>query len=471
MDLNHKNILIVGLGISGIAAARFAKKKGAFVTVTDMADEKKLGSYAPMAHKLGVNMELGKHNIETFERSDLIVVSPGVPHTILPIKLAIAKGIPVLGELELAARYIREPVIAVSGTNGKTTTATLLGSMLESSGFKVFVGGNIGNPLIDYADKRGTADIVVAEVSSFQLDTIDTFRPHVGVLLNITADHLDRYPDFKSYARSKGRLFENQRQSDIAVLNGSDPIISSVTKDLNARKLLFRHQENSQAKDSENALISRGNPSTPANITIRMKGHQQISFDLSGTNFPGRHNLENAAAASLAAIAVGGTPEGVQSALKNFKGLPHRIEYIETINHVRFFDDSKATNVDAVIRALETFGEPIILIMGGRDKGGDFRKLLEPVRQHIKKLIVMGEARDNIKSVLEDICREGAQTASTMEDAVFSAYRVASPGDIVLLSPGCSSFDMYSSYAERGEDFCRAISNLKEVKRKKHDQK
>jgi len=429
MDLNHKNILIVGLGISGIAAARFAKKKGASVTVTDMADEKKL------------------------------------------IKRAIAKGIPVLGELELAARYIREPVIAVSGTNGKTTTATLLGSMLESSGFKVFVGGNIGNPLIDYADKRGTADIVVAEVSSFQLDTIDTFRPHVGVLLNITADHLDRYPDFKSYARSKGRLFENQRQSDIAVLNGSDPIISSVTKDLNARKLLFRHQENSQAKDSENALISRGNPSTPANITIRMKGHQQISFDLSGTNFPGRHNLENAAAASLAAIAVGGTPEGVQSALKNFKGLPHRIEYIETINHVRFFDDSKATNVDAVIRALETFGEPIILIMGGRDKGGDFRKLLEPVRQHIKKLIVMGEARDNIKSVLEDICREGAQTASTMEDAVFSAYRAASPGDIVLLSPGCSSFDMYSSYAERGEDFCRAISNLKEVKRKKHDQK
>lgn len=466
MDLNHKNILIVGLGISGIAAARFAKKKGASVTVTDMADEKKLGSYAPMAHKLGVNMELGNHNIETFERSDLIVVSPGVPHTILPIKRAIAKGIPVLGELELAARYIREPVIAVSGTNGKTTTATLLGSMLESSGFKVFVGGNIGNPLIDYADKRGTADIVVAEVSSFQLDTIDTFRPHVGVLLNITADHLDRYPDFKSYARSKGRLFENQRQSDIAVLNGSDPIISSVTKDLNARKLLFRHQENSQAKDRENALISRGNPSTPANITIRMKGHQQISFDLSGTNFPGRHNLENAAAASLAAIAVGGTPEGVQSALKNFKGLPHRIEYIETINHVRFFDDSKATNVDAVIRALETFGEPIILIIGGRDKGGDFRKLLEPVRQHIKKLIVMGEARDNIKSVLEDICREGAQTASTMEDAVFSAYRAASPGDIVLLSPGCSSFDMYSSYAERGEDFCRAIGNLKEVKRK-----
>ena len=467
MDLNRKNILIVGLGISGIAAARFAQKKGASVTVTDMADEKKLGSYASMAHKLGVNMELGKHNTETFERSDLIVVSPGVPHTILPIKRAIAKGIPVLGELELAARYIREPVIAVSGTNGKTTTATLLGSMLESSGFKVFVGGNIGNPLIDYADKRETADIVVAEVSSFQLDTIDKFRPRVGVLLNITADHLDRYPDFNSYARSKGRLFENQQQSDSAVLNGSDPIIHSVTKDLRARKLIFCHQENSQAKYRENAVIRRGDPPTSANITIRMKENQKISLDLSGTNFPGRHNLENAAAASLAAIAVGGTPEGVQSALNDFKGLPHRIEYIATIDDVRFFDDSKATNVDAVIRALETFGEPIILIMGGRDKGGDFRRLLEPVQQHIKKLILMGEAKDKIISVLEETCKERAQTASTMEDAVFSAYGSASPGDIVLLSPGCSSFDMYSSYAERGEDFCHAIGNLKKVKRKK----
>jgi len=467
MDLNHKNILIVGLGISGIAAARFAKKKGASVTVTDMAGEKELGAYAAMAHKLGVIMELGKHNIETFERADLIVVSPGVPLTIPPIKRATAKGIPIIGELELAARYIREPVIAVSGTNGKTTTTTLLGSMLENSGFKVFVGGNIGNPLIDYADKRGTADIVVAEVSSFQLDTIDTFRPRVGVLLNITADHLDRYPDFNSYARSKGRLFENQQQSDSAVLNGSDPIIRSVTKDLLARKLIFRHQENSQVKYRATAIIRRGDPTTPANITIHMKENQKISLDLPKTNLPGRHNLENAAAASLAAIAAGGTPEGVQSALNDFKGLPHRIEYIATLNHVRFFDDSKATNVDAVIRALETFVQPIVLIMGGRDKGGDFRKLLEPVRQHIKKLIVMGEAKDNIKSVLEESCEERVQTASTMEDAVLSAYRGASPGDIVLLSPACSSFDMYSSYAERGEDFRRVIGNLKEVKRKK----
>ena len=467
MDITHKNILIVGLGISGIAAARFAKQKGARVTVTDMAGEKELGVHADMAHKLGVIMELGKHDIETFERADLIVLSPGVPHTILPVQRAMAKGVPIVGEFELAARYIREPVIAVSGTNGKTTTTTLLGTMLENSGVKVFVGGNIGNPLIDHADKTGTADVVVAEVSSFQLDTMDAFRPRVGVLLNITDDHLDRYPDVKSYARSKGRLFENQQHSDIAVLNGSDPIISSVTEDLHARKLLFCHQENSRVKDRAAALISRGNPSTPASITIRMKGHQKISLYLSGTNLPGRHNLENAAAASLAALAVGGTPQGVQSALNDFKGLPHRIEFIETIDHVRFFNDSKATNVDAVIRALETFEEPIVLIMGGRDKGGDFSKLLEPIRNHTKKLILMGEAKHKLKTVLKDACREKVQTASTMEDAVISAYHGASPGDIVLLSPACSSFDMYNSYAERGEDFRRMVGNLKEVKRKK----
>jgi UDP-N-acetylmuramoylalanine--D-glutamate ligase len=467
MDLNYKNILIVGLGKSGIASARFAKKKGALVTVTDMAGEKELGVYAAMAHKLGVIMEFGKHDIETFERADLIVLSPGVPHTIPPIQRAMAKGIPVIGEFELAVRYIREPIIAVSGTNGKTTTTTLLGSMLENSGIKVFVGGNIGNPLIDYADKTGTVDIVVAEVSSFQLDTIERFRPRVGVLLNITEDHLDRYPDFKFYARSKGRLFENQQHDDIAVLNGSDPIIDSVTQDLHARKLLFCHQENSRVKDRAAALIRRGDSSTPANITIRMKAHQKISLHLSGTHFPGRHNLENAAAASLAALAAGATPEGVQSALNDFKGLPHRIEYIATIDHVRFFNDSKATNVDAVIRALETFEEPIILIMGGRDKGGDFHKLTEPIRRHIKKLILMGEAKHKIKSVLEDNYRESVQTASSMETAVISAYHSASPGDIVLLSPACSSFDRYGSYAERGEDFRRVIDNLKQVKRKK----
>jgi UDP-N-acetylmuramoylalanine--D-glutamate ligase len=461
MNLAQKNILIVGLGVSGIAAARFAKNKGANVTVTDMAVEKELAPYAPIAHKLGATMELGRHNIETFERADLIVLSPGVPHTILPIKRAEAKGIPILGEIELAARFIREPVIAVSGTNGKTTTTELLGDMLKNSGLKVFVGGNIGNPLIDYADKGESAEIVVAEVSSFQLDTIDTFRPRVGVLLNISADHLDRYPDFEAYARSKGRIFENQQEGDAAVINVSDPLVRSISKGLKARKLPFYHHGNELDETMEGAVISWGDSQTSPSITIHTKENPKRSLDLSLINLPGRHNIENVAAASLAALAVGGTFEGVQSALNDFKGLSHRLEYVATINDIRFVDDSKATNVDAVARALEAFNKPVILIMGGRDKGGDFQTLKKLVHQHTKKLIIMGEARDSIKYVLKDACTGGAQTTSTMEDAVLLSYHAAVPGDIVLLSPACSSFDMYSSYAERGDAFCRAVDNLK----------
>jgi UDP-N-acetylmuramoylalanine--D-glutamate ligase len=425
-----------------------------------MAVEKELAPYAPIAHKLGATMELGRHNIETFERADLIVLSPGVPHTILPIKRAEAKGIPILGEIELAARFIREPVIAVSGTNGKTTTTELLGDMLKNSGLKVFVGGNIGNPLIDYADKGESAEIVVVEVSSFQLDTIDTFRPRVGVLLNISADHLDRYPDFEAYARSKGRIFENQQEGDAAVINVSDPLVRSISKGLKARKLPFYHHGNELDETMEGAVISWGDSQTSPSITIHTKENPKRSLDLSLINLPGRHNIENVAAASLAALAVGGTFEGVQSALNDFKGLSHRLEYVATINDIRFVDDSKATNVDAVARALEAFNKPVILIMGGRDKGGDFQTLKKLVHQHTKKLIIMGEARDSIKSVLKDACTGGAQTTSTMEDAVLLSYHAAVPGDIVLLSPACSSFDMYSSYAERGDAFCRAVDNL-----------
>lgn len=465
MDLAKKNILIVGLGISGLAVARFAKNKGASVTVTDIAEEKTLGSKLTEMHKIGVKLELGRHNIETFEHADFIVVSPGVPHTILPIEQAKEKGIPVLGEFELASRFIREPIIAISGTNGKTTTTRLLGRMLENSGFKIFVGGNIGNPLIEYADTGGTADMVVAEISSFQLDTIDTFRPRVSVLLNISDDHLDRYPDFESYARSKGRIFENQQEGDTAVLNGSDPVICLISKTLRTRKLSFYHQGNSHAHNREYAVIDRINGQDPHSIKIFTKENSETVFDLSKVNLMGRHNMENAAAASLAALAAGGTLEGIQSGLNDFKGLSHRLEYIKTINDVRFFDDSKGTNIDAVARALEVFRNPVVLIMGGRDKGGDFKQLRGLVQQHVKKLIVMGEAGAEIRSVLENTCREGVQTASSMDEAVRLAFFSAVPEDVVLLSPGCSSFDMYNSYAERGEAFCKAVENLTRTSR------
>ncbi len=238
MELTNKNILIVGLGKSGAAIARFLKNRGCTsLTVTDMAKEEQVSKYASLMREMGVHTELGQHRTETFENADLIVLSPGVPHTIQPIKWAQKKGIPVLGEIELACRFISEPIIAITGTNGKTTTTTLLGEMLKKSGFNVFVGGNIGDPLIGYADRGEKADILVVEVSSFQLDTIDTFRPKVAVLLNITDDHLDRYPDFNAYAMSKCRIFENQEQNDFAVFNNSDPLISSMTKNIKSKKL------------------------------------------------------------------------------------------------------------------------------------------------------------------------------------------------------------------------------------------
>jgi len=462
MEIADKNILVVGLGISGVAATRFLKNRGANITVTDVAGEEALGSHVQVVRNMGVRMELGQHNVESFERADLIVLSPGVSHTIPPVTKAKELGITVIGELELASRFIREPVIAITGTNGKTTTTELLGKMLVNSGFNVFVGGNIGNPLIGYPDKKERAEIVVAEVSSFQLDTIDTFRPQVAVLLNITEDHLDRYPDFSAYVASKGSIFKNQRENDTAVLNGSDAFVRAISKKIKAKKLFYGHQDIAHSIFQEGAAISDDSLIIlkTKNMTHEdEKKRNSVSIDLSHINLMGRHNRENVAAASLATLAVGGTLEGIQSALNSFKGLSHRLEFVAMVNDVGYYNDSKATNVDSVARALECFSEPVILIMGGRNKGGNFRLLEDLIRRHTKKLIVMGEAKEALQSALGHI--KSTDSASSMEDAVSSAYHAAAPGDAVLLSPGCSSFDMYSSYAERGENFRKALEKLK----------
>jgi len=443
MELKNKNILIVGLGVTGVATARFLKNRGAFVTVADRKKEQELGSEELLIRDLGIKMELGAHRIETFENADLVVISPGVPHTIEPVIKAKEQGIPVMGEIELASRFITEPIIAVTGTNGKTTTTTLLCKMLEDSGLKVFVGGNIGTPLIAYADKREKAEIVVIEVSSFQLDTIDTFRANVAVLLNITEDHMNRYSDLNAYAKSKARIFENQRYDDTAVLNGSDPVVCSLSKDILSKKVFFSSKKEKGVTISDESIISQEN----------------ISRLLVDFKLPGKHNMENAAAASLAALAAGGTFEGVRSALRKFKGLSHRLEHINTLNGVDFFNDSKATNVDSVAKALETFERPIVLIMGGRNKGSKFYALRDLIDKHVKKLIIIGEAKEDIMAELGSI--KPVEAAATMDDAVFKAYHdAAKPGDIVLLSPACASFDMYNNYAQRGEDFCKAVAKI-----------
>ena len=457
MELAEKNIAVVGLGRTGIALARFLKKRGAAVVATDMAAERDLGPQVQELRQMGITLELGRQNPEVFQQTDLIVLSPGVPHTIEPVVRAQQRGTPVVGEIELASRFIKEPIVAVTGTNGKTTTTELLGDMLKRSGLDVFVGGNIGNPLIGYLDQGQPADVIVAEISSFQLDTIDRFRPKIAVLLNITSDHLDRYPDFEAYTASKMRLFKNQCPSDIAVLNGSDPLVRSLTTGLKNIKLIYPEpgQNENGAVINGNQIYFQINNSGPLNLD----GQNQWSLNLSDIKLRGRHNLENACAAGLAAIAAGARPEAIRETLDRFHGGAHRLEYLDTIQDVAYFNDSKATNVDAVIKAVQSFSQPVVLIMGGLDKGSNFESLREILPRHIKNLIVMGHAAGLIRTALENLTP--TITATSMADAVNQAQKVVSPGEVVLLSPGCASFDMYDSYAQRGEDFRKEVLKLK----------
>jgi UDP-N-acetylmuramoylalanine--D-glutamate ligase len=448
LNMQGKRVLVVGLARTGIAVSRFLISAGAAVTAADLLVKEQLGPLVQEALSMGVSLQLGPHDVQTFLSQDLIVVSPGVPEGIAPIEAARKAGVPVIGELELAVRFIDDPIVAVTGTNGKTTTTNLIGNMLKASRLDVFVGGNIGNPLIEYVSSGDSVDIIVAEVSSFQLDTMKRFKPKVGVLLNISEDHLDRYKDFRAYIHSKGRLFENQESSDFAVLNKADPFVKSVEPNIRAQRLFFNgdSREDAGAELRGGALICQFPERTPQTLS------------LSEFRLKGKHNLENACAASLAALAVGASASGVQEVLNTFEGLHHRLEHVRTFRGAYYVNDSKGTNVGAVVRALESFHTPVILIMGGRDKGGDYAVLKDQVKASVKKLIVTGEAKEKILRVLGETT--SFQEATDLEEAVALAGQTAMPGDVVLLSPGCSSFDMFTDYAERGEAFSRAVEAL-----------
>jgi UDP-N-acetylmuramoylalanine--D-glutamate ligase len=453
MDVKDKNVLIVGLGKTGVSTARFLKRNGANVTVTDSSNDLKQNNDMKSLSNMGIQLEVGYHSPESFEQAELIVLSPGVPHTIAPVEKAKKKGTAIIGEIELASRFIKEPIVAVTGTNGKTTTTTLLGEMLTQSGLKVFVGGNIGKPLIDYVDSSDKADVIAAEVSSFQLDTVETFRPTVGALLNIAEDHMDRYDSFNEYSRSKCRLFENQKDTDVAIINFADPMIQSFCKDINSKKWIFSYKRHLKSIDSNcSAMIS------DKDICFTINDEPVGSIGFESIKVPGLHNYENIAAAGLATLAVGGKFEGIQLAINTFKGLPHRLEYIHSVNGVRYFNDSKATNAHAVEKALDAFSAPVILIMGGRNKDVDFHVLEKSMSAHVKHLIVIGEAKKEIQSVLGHITR--IEPATSMDDAVLKAHQSAVSGDVVLLSPACASFDMYKSYVERGNHFREAVNRL-----------
>ena len=452
MNLKNKRILVVGLGRSGVATARFLVNQGARVTVTDRASADTLKASAGALDGLGVQLKLGGHDASDFETADLVVLSPGVPHTLPMLEPAWANGTPVIGEMELAAGYITEPILAVSGTNGKTTTTELVGNMLRNSGKNVFVGGNIGTPLIAYADGiHERADVVVAEVSSFQLDTTIDFRPTTAVMLNITDDHLDRYPTFNAYAESKWRIFENQRPTDSAILNAMDATVAAMIKKRppRAHRQLFSDQ-----------AIVKGAQILKDKILLVDAGRQTGSFSLDKTGLIGPHNRENTAAACLAAREQGATNAGIQQAIDEFKGLSHRLETVGLARGVRFVNDSKATNVDAVKRALECFDKPVVLIMGGQNKKGDFTSLKSQVRRRVKTLVAMGEAKDEIVTALAGDPEKGILEAGSMEEAVEKAFGAAVDGETVLLSPACASFDMFDNYAHRGNRFRELVEKL-----------
>jgi UDP-N-acetylmuramoylalanine--D-glutamate ligase len=440
MELKGKNIVVVGLARTGVAVARFLAEQGAMVTVTDIKDEAALAPHLERLADLAINYELGRHDKESFLNADLIVVSPGVPMEIEPLKLARARKRRVISEIELASRFIDAAMVAITGTNGKTTTTTLTGEIFRGCGFTTFVGGNIGNALIDLVTSAAEVERVVVELSSFQLEGIEQFHPRISVLLNITEDHLDRYATFQDYMDAKARIFGNQTAADFAVLNMDDPLVAGYAGKLRARVVpMSRQKEQSQGIFHRDGII-----------TFRWDGREE-QFHVAGYRLKGVHNLDNIMAALAATLLLGCDAARAQAAVAAFPGLPHRMELVATINGIPWYNDSKGTNVGSVVKSLESFAGGVTLIAGGKDKGGDYAPLAPLVKERVEHMILIGEAKEIIDKALGHLT--DTRAAGTLDEAVELAHRLTAPGGVVLFSPACSSFDMFRNYEERGERF------------------
>jgi UDP-N-acetylmuramoylalanine--D-glutamate ligase len=439
--------LVVGMGISGRAVSELLLQGGVQVVATDLRRRDQFDGALGYLEDKGCRLRLGTHNVHDFLNVDQIIVSPGVPLDIEPLIEAGKKGVEIIGELEWAWRQVDLPVIAVTGTNGKTTTTSLIGEILKTSGKKVFVGGNIGTPLSRWLLDSLTADILVLEVSSFQLDTARLFSPRVGVLLNITEDHLDRYVDFAAYIRSKFSLFDRQRPSDVGIINADDAICREGGSKLHSHVFHFSR------KDPQAHATVRGRE-----ILASLPGKAPFSLNLGDTRLHGIHNEENMLAAILASLAMDASPSGIREAIGHYRGLPHRVEWVRTWRGIDFYDDSKGTNVGAVIRAVENFDRPVLLLLGGRDKLGSYEPLGAALKARGKGAFVFGEAATRLDRELGKWLP--VRSFSGLEEAFASAVKHADSGDAVLLSPACSSFDQYESYAQRGDHFKRLVKEL-----------
>ncbi|MEW6481524.1 MAG: UDP-N-acetylmuramoyl-L-alanine--D-glutamate ligase [bacterium] len=446
LNLKDKNVIVLGLGKSGIASCHLLTRLGAHIIAFDEKREEELKEVIKKLPK-GVVVQCGK--ILRLPPSDLIVVSPGIPSDISYIKKAKADGIPIIGEIELGFQMLLgQPIIAITGTNGKTTTTTLIGKLLEDAKLNPAVCGNIEIPFTSCNISK--ENIVILEVSSFQLETIIEFKPNISVFLNFAPDHLDRYLNIEDYMKVKARIFENQTKDDIMLINADDPVVLNLSRRSRAKPYLF-----STRQILQEGLFIRNNW-----IVARFAGKEERIFPLSDIKLIGIHNIENILASILVAIILRVEVSSIRNTIRNFKGLPHRIQEVANISGVRFINDSKATNIASVIAALSSFDKPIILLAGGRDKGEDYTRLIPYLKERVKKLILFGESADLIGSMVREAVE--IYKVESLKDAVDLSYALAGFDDCVLLSPACSSFDQFSSYKERGEAFTKNVLALKE---------
>jgi UDP-N-acetylmuramoylalanine--D-glutamate ligase len=431
-----------------VASALFLKSRGARVTVSDSKPESELRNEILILLEHGITVETGGHGDRTFRGQDLIVLSPGVPVDAPQLAQARNLGEPVIGEIELAAQFLAGPIAAITGANGKTTTTALAGEIIAAGKFSTLVGGNIGTPAISLVDQAGPATWTVLEVSSFQLETIAEFRPRIAVILNITPDHLDRHKTFVNYVDAKVRIFENQRQDDFTVLNADDPTTAGLSDRTRAQLFWF-----SRNKEIEKGAFARG-----THIYFRDGHGEREIMPLADVPLKGAHNLENVLAGVSIGMLVGCQPEQIREAVRNFKAVEHRLEFVAKVAGVDYYNDSKATNVDATIKALESFPANILLILGGKDKGSDYTVLTDLLRQRVKRVYTIGAAAAKIESQIQGAAE--VEHAETLENAVRRASESAVPGDVILLAPACASFDQFQNYEHRGRAFKETVHAL-----------
>ncbi len=451
MDLKDKKVLVVGMKETGKALCNYLLEKGARIMISDINEKIEIPEEIK---EKAIYIELGKNTSQVFEKADLIVVSPGVPIYIEPISKAMEKGIKVIAEVELAFCELKGSIIGITGSNGKSTTATLTHKILSDSGKGAFLCGNIGTPLISFVKNSNEEDIYVIELSSFQLEGIEKFKPKISSILNITPDHLDRYHDFGEYVEAKKRIFINQSREDFAVINLDDPVSSKFDKEIKANLYFFSRERELK----KGVFVREGKIYFRDYKEIEIMRTERISLI-------GIHNLENVLASVAISILAGVNKDGIEKSVMEFRGLEHRMEYTGRIGDVIFYNDSKATNVDATLKSVQSFDGSIVIIMGGRDKGGDFSILKDEIRKRVKGIVLIGEAKDKIKKTLSGICE--MKDADDMGSAVRTAFEIATPSGIVLLAPGCASFDMFENFEHRGRVFKKEVLKLMKTHEKK----